>query len=271
MFVKLSKKITSESDEYLTGIEFLKENNLDLYLNYNALYQLNLETGKWWKKIPDVRGNVCQEVAINNGEVFYFDSNDYCIKKTAITSTGKNRQVILKLDTIPVIFAVSQRNGLAYRSTKGLFVIDIGNEWEKRFFKIFPNSISWSLDSNFLFIGIDNVIMKLDIKNGSTEKIAEGYWAETLPNNKLGYYDYNRNACFIKNLDTGVEIELFRPVAPLIAMDWVQSGKFVVLCYRIRTGLMSWGPKPIVLNTESLASHPLPPFPIHTTCIFLVE
>lgn len=267
-FIMYASNISYDNNKHLCGIEFLKRHNLNLYANYYGLYHLDVESEKWKLEIPDIRGDSRQEVVIFNNQIYFFDLEDNCIKK--IEMGGKsNAETIMKLDTIPHQIAISYAGKIAYSTIKGLSIYDLQKKEEVGFYKDIPNSISWSLDDNFLFITMKDGIMRLDIKSGSLEKVADGLWAEVFPDNKLGYYDYGRNACFIKDLDTGVETELFKSKEPLIAMDWTPSGRFVVLGYRVRTGLINWGPRPVVVDTETLEYHTLPPFKIHTHILFL--
>ena len=258
------------TDRYCEAIELLSKEGISIYASYNGLYRLTKEKSEWEMIIEDVQGHMPQEVTIQNGNVFFFDINDYTIKRINIDipSDCVNE---LEIGNVPNVISVSRNlENIAYSSDKTVFCY----EREKISQFKFPStvqSIAWAYDNKLLFVSSNNEILAINLENATMDKIANGTWIFVLSESLIGYFDIKRSSCYRKDLASEKEVLVQKMNQDVVAIDWSNNGKYIIASKRQKNGLFQWTVELELYDIDNRKKYILPQFITYTGCVFFTE
>ena len=261
------------------GLSILSENNATIYISHDGLYELDINSGKWFLKMAGRTGYDPQEAAIGEGEIYFGDM--YKIYAASIYSKQDNCRVLANVDYPPSKFAVSHDGKkLAYckypddlSPDKAIMILDIDTGVEQELLKYKVESISWAIDDSSLFVGTYDGIFQLTLDGKDKKLVDEGFSPKAFSDNCIIYYkgenepsDETRYIVFYKkNLLTNTEKKLFRfPVRGFQGATWDPTGRFAVLSVMtMATNIPTWiwttASPEVMLITSSRSSSKIPP------------
>ena len=264
------------------GLQFLKKNNCSIYIIAHNLFELNVNSGDWHERPLSCYAKNKTDATISNGLVYFYDNGAIRI---ASTNSENVSRILVDQCFRASNFAVSKDNKkLAYQDylddmfqKSAIMVFDLEAETKSKVFEFsgVADSISWACsDNNHLFFSKSGKIKKLDLTNGQSKTIAEGYWVKAVSENTLVYWrnDGKYSACYKKDFVTNSEKELFRTKEPLKGVDWDPTGRFVVASIPTYTGKFFnfWHhtTTPFVWDTYTQKQYRLPYCDYYSGCIF---
>jgi hypothetical protein len=251
------------------GVSLLNSENYSIFASYNGFYKLD-EKGEWKLLIPDIQGDHHQEVYLCDEYLYFFELEDYTIKRAPIGNANKI-ETVTKAELSPGYIGVSKdKENLAYSNDEYVFVYSkTSNKTEKYQLPSYIHSIAWPEDEGKLFLGTSNGIYKLLIPDGTYEKICDGTWVFVLPDNNIGYFDKKKYVCCKYDLKTKEETFLFKVETSTIGMDWSEDGKYILTAHRDVIDLIRWGIWPVLHRVSDGKELGLPVFKIYTGCVFI--
>lgn len=251
------------------GVSLLRDESYNVYASYNGFYRLE-ENREWKLLVPDIQGFLHQEVYFCDDYLYFFDLNDHAIKKSQVGNAG-TMETVAKTEANANYISVSKdREKIAYSAENDIFVFSIvSNNTDKYQLPSYIHSIAWPEEEGNLLLGTQEGIFKLIIPDGTYERICDGTWVFVLPNNRIGYFDKKRYACFTYDLTAKEEKFLFEVDTAIIGMDWSEDGKYILTAHRKPLDFIRWGIRPRLHSVNSSKELDLPVFKIYTGCIFI--
>jgi hypothetical protein len=263
--------LRADYPNYTEGLGFLKAKNLTIYANYNGFYRLDNDTGKWVLVIPDVQGHLAQEVDLSGEYLYYFDRDDFCLKRTSTNANKHGEESVVQTTFIPEVIAMSQ-DGTHYAlaAHKKIYV---GSEQHNYYLLQKTDepivAMCWGLHNRDLYVSYPNRIVKIDVDTQETVDFVNGTGKPFCTEQFLIYKDFAWKNILKKTFECNDVQEIYHSEKILFGFGFSDSSNSIVFCHRIKTNWINWGVSPFVLDLDEGKIYGLPIFHSYTECFFV--
>ena len=259
-----------EEIKYNNATSFLNEHTFSLYANYNGFFTLDSQQKKWILLKTEIQGEQRQDICVTENYVYHYNLTSGYIERFEIDAPSQSEELI-KLVNIPMMICISNNdeNFIYINSNNEMFIYKRWVYIDKIKFGSYTTSVAWSENGESMYIAVDNDILKVSIDDFHQQKIADGTFVFVLTGDRIGYYDKNRNSCFIMNVETLEEKEVYGPMEFFVSMDWDISGDYLLFSKNVQVGLMGHGIQSEIVEIQNSQKYLFPVFKPFTKCLYL--